>query len=315
MTDTINGDVMAGLNAVIAVWSARLSSGNRNEVVATMQDLMDRLTIWRDQMIPSAWMETTQLLHNSALHPLLFKDPFTQRSYFRPRGIPGDAELLDYIYDAGTSAESLGEASPTGQWIFAAIQARPICKAIRFRRQFAAEFLRDVALEQPDPAILAIGAGHLREVEVAMAGRPGLASRILALEPDPAARAHIARRLPDVETVGLSVHDLLGGSLNGKVFDATYALDPFNYLSDAFALSLLAGQAALVRPGGRILVCNFALEAADRGYMEAFMDWQLIYRDEQDLERLAQKAWPGCAMHLYREPTRQIVFLEMTITG
>ncbi len=39
--------------------------------------------------------------------------------------------------------------------------------------------------------------------------------------------------------------------------------------------------------GGMLLIANFTPDSHGRGYMEAFMDWQLIYRDESQLYSLA----------------------------
>ena len=36
-----------------------------------------------------------------------------------------------------------------------------------------------------------------------------------------------------------------------------------------------------------MLIPNFLADARDRGYMESFMDWRLIYRDHVDMPPLA----------------------------
>ena len=48
---------------------------------------------------PETWPETRAALHSHALHSLLLQDPFTAHSASRPRGYPGDAGLIDLIYD------------------------------------------------------------------------------------------------------------------------------------------------------------------------------------------------------------------------
>lgn len=138
---------------------------------------------------------------------------------------------------------------------------------------------------------------------------------MVALDQDQQALDSISERLPDVETLCHSLQDLLAGQLDDRVFDATYATGLYDYLSDATAERLLAKQVQLVRHGGRIMISNFARDAADRGYMEAFMDWKLIYRDEQDMLRLAERAGPGCTARVFREPSGQVVFLDVTKNG
>ena len=43
----------------------------------------------------------------------------------------------------------------------------------------------------------------------------------------------------------------------------------------------------MTRPGGMLLIPNFLTGARDTGYMEAFMDWRLIYRNHDDMRALA----------------------------
>jgi extracellular factor (EF) 3-hydroxypalmitic acid methyl ester biosynthesis protein len=43
----------------------------------------------------------------------------------------------------------------------------------------------------------------------------------------------------------------------------------------------------MTRPGGTMLIPNFLTGARDSAYMEAFMDWHLIYRNHADMEALA----------------------------
>jgi extracellular factor (EF) 3-hydroxypalmitic acid methyl ester biosynthesis protein len=60
----------------------------------------------------------------------------------------------------------------------------------------------------------------------------------------------------------------------------------FDYLSPGVARRLAAAMFALLRPGGRLLFGNFVPEIRDRGYMESYMGWRLIYRSAADLQSL-----------------------------
>lgn len=296
---------------LISQWSNRLAQGTPHEVAQTLNGLIDRLGMLRDRATPSEWEEAILMLRNSELLPLLLEDPFTRWSYHRPRGFPGDAGLIDLIYAKGNFAPLLQKATPLGQRLFAALQARSSAQAVRNRRQMASEFLREVMGNKPGAEVLVLAAGHLREVDTELAEAGGYDGRIVALDQDLEALAVIAARLPEVELLAQSVRHLLMGRLDGRQFDASYSLGLYDYLTDPVAERLLAKQVELVRPGGRVMVCNFVYEALDRGYMEAFMDWKLIYRDERDMENLAARAVSGCTTRIYREPSRQVVFLEL----
>ncbi|PYF06765.1 hypothetical protein C8J30_12320 [Rhodobacter viridis] len=299
------------LQTRIQDWSRRLAQGTQPEVAATIGTMVDELTVLRNNMAPVEWEAAILALRASELLPILLEDPFTSWSYYRPRGFPGDAGLIDFIYAQGDFADPLRSATPTGQWIYAANQTRPACKAVRYRKQIASEFLREVMAGSAKPSALGIAAGHLREVETEAAQGAGFDGRIVALDQDEQALDRIAQRLPKIECLKMSVREILMGRLDGQVFDATWSLGLYDYLSDAAAERLLAKQLSLVREGGRVMICNFAPDAADRGYMEAFMDWKLIYRDEQDMEALAFRVRSGCTTRIFREPSGQVVFLEM----
>lgn len=45
----------------------------------------------------------------------------------------------------------------------------------------------------------------------------------------------------------------------------------------------------LLNPGGSALITDFMPNNLDRGYMETFMGWKLIYRDENEIVKLSQK--------------------------
>ena len=82
-----------------------------------------------------------------------------------------------------------------------------------------------------------------------------------------------------------------------------------DYLTDDVARALLGRLWSAVRPGGRLVVANFADDSRERGYMEAFMDWWLIYRSESDLRSLASTLG-GATITVFRDPTGRTVWLE-----
>ncbi|MEM7796248.1 MAG: class I SAM-dependent methyltransferase, partial [Cyanobacteria bacterium P01_C01_bin.118] len=69
----------------------------------------------------------------------------------------------------------------------------------------------------------------------------------------------------------------------------------------------------MLRPQGKLLVANFVPNHRDVGYMETFMQWNLIYRTESQLDDVA-KAISASAIaqkQTFFEPNGNIVFLEL----
>ncbi len=60
-----------------------------------------------------------------------------------------------------------------------------------------------------------------------------------------------------------------------------------------------------------MLIPNFAPQLRDRGYMETFMDWTLIYRDQQDMVRLLAQIEPAQIQNydVYDDPSGAVVYL------
>ena len=49
----------------------------------------------------------------------------------------------------------------------------------------------------------------------------------------------------------------------------------------------------MLRPGGTLLVGNCTPDCRDIGYMQAIMDWRLLYRDEAQMRSLASHVDPS----------------------
>jgi len=68
------------------------------------------------------------------------------------------------------------------------------------------------------------------------------------------------------------------------------------------------------QPGGQLVVANFMPGIRDVGYMEAFMDWRLIYRTRHDMTDLTMEIEePEIRdLSLFTEESRNIIFLRLT---
>ena len=110
-----------------------------------------------------------------------------------------------------------------------------------------------------------------------------------------------------------SIKAVLDGSFRPGSFDMVYAAGLYDYLNQRLASALSAAFFSLLRPGGRLVVENFDAGIYDSGYMEAIVDWFLIYRDAAEMLALAGTIEPGelALKRVYTRQSRDIYCLEL----
>jgi hypothetical protein len=78
------------------------------------------MTSARKNLTKSAWTAFAKTdCHSHPLRQFLLQDPFTRRSFQRPRKYPGDAVLIDYMYGISHPEHELQDATPLGRWTYA----------------------------------------------------------------------------------------------------------------------------------------------------------------------------------------------------
>ena len=249
-------------------------------------------------------------------HPiatLLHQDPFVFRAFAKLRGYPGDAGILDLIYEAvpipaGTTA--------LGATLYAHNLHAPACRSVRYRRDFLADAIDAAAAREPGRArVLSVACGHLREAQRSAAVRDGALGAFYALDQDPVSVALMQEEHAalGVTPVLGSVRDVLTGRLRFEGLTLAYAAGLYDYLPTPVAARLTARMFDMLAPGGRVIVANFCPELRDVGFMESFMAWRLIYRDEAGMREIAA-AVPGgevARQRVFRDPGGDVVYLEI----
>jgi extracellular factor (EF) 3-hydroxypalmitic acid methyl ester biosynthesis protein len=112
-----------------------------------------------------------------------------------------------------------------------------------------------------------------------------------------------------------SVHQLLKRSARAQgvdpqeQFDFIYCAGLFDYLADKACARLIAYFEHHLRPGGTLLVTNVHASNPERFWMEHFLEWYLIYRNEADMLTLFPAALPG--VRTYTDATGVNLFAEV----
>ena len=305
---SVDNEVIAGQFDEI---SRKLASLNVSDA---MDSLHSSLRLLRGRLAPVEWKA---FCHSQChVHPIkeaLHQDPFTRRSFMKPRGYSGDAVLIDYLYGNATPGPAV---SDLGADICRYMCRQPSAYSVQDRRDLLAAMVDETAAAAPHPRILSIACGHLREAKHSRAVSEGRVAEYVAVDQDPESLARVTEELPYrwIKPAACSVRSILSGKVIFSDFDFVYAAGLYDYLTQAVATRLTRVMFGMLRSGGRMLVANFAQSQPECGYMEAFMDWWLIRRDEPEMSALGEEipAVEVSSRRLFRDVQENVVYLEIT---
>jgi extracellular factor (EF) 3-hydroxypalmitic acid methyl ester biosynthesis protein len=229
--------------------------------------------------------------------------------------------MLDFIYavDDGVTPLAVAASSELGKRIYAYTSRAEAAQAVRSRRHLISDQLNELAATKPGAHVLSLACGHLREAQLSSAVLQGRLGRYVAIDQDPESIALVEREMGHlgIETLAGSVRDILQGrfALNG--FDFVYAAGLYDYLPTPVAQRLFERLFRMLNPGGRLLLANFIPNISNVGFMEAYLDWWLIYRTRAELLQVADTVPDKQleTMHIFMDENINIAFLEIERKG
>jgi len=286
-----------------------------DRVSDSLEQLFGFLYELKQQSGATTWNNIVATCVSHPIRNLIHQDPFTRRAYEKPRGYPGDAELLDYIYGPDERWQTPADVSELGGQIYRFTRNAPAARGVRSRARIMAQMIDQLAFHKDKPDLFAMAAGHLRESEMVGALRQKRLGRWVAMDADAESLREVDRSCGHhgVETVHGSVKSLIGKKHELGRFDLAYTTGLFDYLEAKVAARLMEEMFAMLKPGGRLVVANFLTGVRDRGYMETFMGWNLIFRSRRDMEDLAQTLGDEVrSIHTFNDEHDNIVFLDVT---
>lgn len=300
--------VTTGVDSFLEDTLAAIDAG---EVHAAMGRLCRALADVRCHVSGSEWQRIGAALRSHRLHSLLLQSPFTRRAFEKPRGYPGDAMLIDLVYGCGERPRiDSGLGYALYSWEF----DTPGCRSVRHRRVRLAREIDAVADQHGTASVLAVACGHLREIEMSVACREGRVS-ITALDQDPESVALVRREhaAAVVEARLGTVLSIIRRGLGRSDYALAYAAGLYDYLDAPVATALTAALFSSLKSRGRLLLANFTPDNQDTGYMEASMDWHLIYRDEEQMLQMLRRVPSSqiADMEQFRDPEGNITYLRV----
>lgn len=267
----------------------------QEQVFAAVDKCLTALTtscLWgQANRLPSAglWEAAGKWLQHGAL---------LHRARFKPRGYAGDDEMLRQI------CEDWRCTHPMGRHLDAYFQSHAAPNAVRNRTRLVADAIVDAVSESPSTTplrFISVGSGPGLDVawaaaRLTTAERERLKVSLYDLDPRAleGATARLAGTLTteDIHAVRANLYRLPKShqAIEASSAELVACTGFFDYLSDADAVALLQLLWQSLRPGGRLLVFNFAPHNPSRALMEWIGNWYLVYRDETAMETLARSA-------------------------
>ena len=307
----------SGADDLVALFDSVTTAFDNGVTYPAMAQLVEGLAALGAANRGSDWIDYAKNVAKS--HPVsryVLDCPFTRHSATRPRGYPGDAQLIDFIYRHPAMGEAERQASDFGRSVLLHNVDSPAPAAVRARRHLTATYMSDVVAQRPGAHVMSVACGHARELELLAPKVARSIGRFVAYDQDPAslsvATAYSAKGIPVEPVQGTILQLLKERTLTG--FDLIFSAGLYDYLSDKLAEKLTANLFTRLKPGGKLIVANFLPDIRDAGYMEIFMDWRLIYRDERQIRAFARKIDPAelRSTRYFPEPNRNVGFLELT---
>ena len=272
-----------------APFDAALEGIREGHVERSLDGLVAALArLWRGSSAES-WQRTVARARNHPLREALHADPYVLRCYSKPRGYAPDGVALDYVLRAR-------ELPKRSRDPVAAIHHftthKASAQALLFRRDAVAREIDARAQRVARPLrILAAGAGHLREADKSKALRDKKVGRLVAFDTDAGNLESVARdygSLP-VTTHHGSIRQLAeGGHLFGDM-DLVYSGGVLETLPPAAAQGFARTLFAMLAPGGLLFVTHFLSSLDEAGFLEAFFDWRMRYRNQMELFELVKE--------------------------
>ena len=224
--------------------------------------------------------------------PYILLTETAERMYSKPRGYAGDYFTIQLIYENKPSG-----TGRIGPLMDACFQDEPAAKAVRNRRYLLLDEIQRTFNEKEGSVVrvTSMACGPAAEVFDCIASLDDPAKidatlvdidmQALAFVSDRIERSRLKRYVKPV--FGNLVYLATGRQkLDIPEQDLVYSIGLIDYFNDKFVIALMNYVYDLLAPGGRIILGNFHPRNTTKALMDHVLDWKLIHRTEEDMNRL-----------------------------
>ncbi|MFP7333169.1 class I SAM-dependent methyltransferase [Shouchella clausii] len=292
---------------------------NQGQFFDACSTLYAGLSHIRSHSSAEEWKQFVTQYREHAISQFFLQDPITRRAFEKPRGYAGDPVVIDFIY--GFDKVSQPSVRPTEISDILNCELNRIVHAshaVRERKRILSRKINQTAERVANPYILSVACGHLREALDSLAIKNRNIGKFVAIDQDKESLAVVDELIKDFgETIHASLIEMISNTVSLPTFDFIYTAGLYDYLPEILAEKLTSNLFNLLNPGGRLLIANYLPDTPSIAYMEAAMDWWLIYRDQEQMLELVRHI-PQEKINdvdIFIEKNQVIIFMEIEKVG
>ena len=262
------------------------------------------------------------------MHPIVLCSPFVYRTYAKPLGYAGDYEMVNMMMrDPYEGASSFAKMLN-----YAILNTEPVV-AHRNRIDYLVNMLdreSNRRFGRGRARAFNLGCGPAEEVLRFL--RDHDSSDLMEfdlLDFNPETLDYTRDRLDKARMeegrntrmrfIPRSVHQILkaaaqpGGDPELGGYDVVYCAGLYDYLSQRVGKRLVEFFCSIANPGGLVVVTNVADNNPRKAWMEYVMEWNLIYRNREEMLDLVPAGLPAKRVQVKADATGVNLFLEIEL--
>ena len=239
-------------------------------------------------------LKEVQARYRQAIRPWFDKSWFMRRALEKPRGYPGDYELLTAIYDGRTKACGLG--GYLDRYFLNTTLGRAVPARMRAVRRF---LLDEIGRREGSVAVLNVACGSCREfTEGFDFQRPAV--QITCLDNDSQALDYVRTNVAPVVMgsvalifVRYNALRMTSATVNRERFgrsDIIYSVGLCDYLPDQYLVPMLKAWRESLHEQGVVYVAFKDMKRYDKAEYQWLVDWFFYQRTEEECRQLFDAA-------------------------
>lgn len=240
-------------------------------------------------------LEEAKARFRDEIRPCLNQSWIYERALTKPRGYPGDGELLSVLYDYTPLSTGLPG------YIDLFLLNTTLACAIRERLRCAKTFLlEELEHRHGDVSILNVACGPVREYEGGIEHPADTKVHITCLDTDEETLKYVASRSAagaqgdlDVKCVCHNALRTSSAQNNIRKFgqpDIVYSIGLCDYIPDKYLIPMLQGWRETINDDGVVYVAFKDTRRYSHQIYQWLMDWYFFLRTEEDVRSLFEQA-------------------------